>query len=84
MSDNEYRFTFLQLGTRQYNYFWSNVNFEEITTDFIGDNVSTNIKSITESLDNVHFPSITVCPINQVPLAGFKMVLKICSIAAHL
>ena len=32
ISDNGYRFTFLQLGTRQYNCFRSNVNFDEITT----------------------------------------------------
>ncbi len=36
------------------------------TAQYIESGIKTTIESTTESLDNVHFPSVTVCNINQV------------------
>ena len=50
-------------------------------SDFNRSTVVTTIHSTTESLDQVYFPSVTICNINQVSVKG---LVRIWTYSAHI
>ena len=47
------------------------------TNEYLQSFTVTNLKSTTSSLDNIYFPSVTVCNMNQIRFVHEKMILLI-------
>ena len=44
------------------------------TTDFLSSGTTTSLESSTEPLDDVFFPSFTICNLNQVTTSWFNQI----------
>ena len=84
-SYNIYHYCFLPRRERQ--PFWAMIILMSIsfavyfvaynTNEYLQSFTVTNLKSTTSSLDNIYFPSVTVCNMNQIRFVHEKMILLI-------